>query len=685
MNQQPNGLVVPASSMNSSSPIQRFVIVHWSLAKLSSGKVLGDGASESEVGEEILYHYCHHPSSATAQCAGEQYPVAEPDDQQEVISFVGLCKALYTLPDAICHNVSSTASEDPAQHVVLANCLLTFCPLEQVTGIVAIVQTARATTPSAVRAAVQRSHQLFCMLRGGGIHRRLGAAVGDLLQASGCQYPGMDQLYILRQRERRLESQWTCSSRHDDIEKERIQVQEDIRILLQLLPLSHLKRDLQIHYEDFLGELAVRASVSDSVLRSIVEEIPAPVQQPNGSHILNSTESTLESNQMDPVIEVIRDFLACHENQTKGVSIFYHGCFVTTMQTTGDFERKLASSETASLLLRYMSSFRYQMACAHHGQASRRNSTPRTQRRSLPPWMFSFGDRPLEPLLSQDHATKDCGFLGPPPLAFLSTVDEVNGVVGPYEGSRVWALPVSIADSESVGPTESCYVNARVSLFYCRNYSFLLYLNAPELNLEETCYVETFRGFLHQIGPVLDSDRSQFDDSVSSLETVLVPSSKLPGSGCDVMFVDWRSLSSYLYVAHRNPVDQRKFHLGLKKKFSSSRGTVHSSPPILKPDARDVLPYSLDCRHNLASHLSPNAILAVEDAIEEVRAQSNTGLAFEACTSLSDRWVYVYALDPEELYILFDSKQFITIADVQRCAREIRNQLSNRGCDRGKL
>ena len=93
----------------------------------------------------------------------------------------------------------------------------------------------------------------------------------------------------------------------------------------------------------------------------------------------------------------------------------------------------------------------------------------------------------------------------------------------------------------------------------------------------------------------------------------------------------------------------------------------------------------LDCRYQLASHLSTDTLLAFEDAFDEVQAfqqqsgdDTTTSKCFEMCTLLAKRWVYAFAQNDDydqELYILFDPAFFVTVADVQNAALQIRKEL----------
>ena len=128
-----------------------------------------------------------------------------------------------------------------------------------------------------------------------------------------------------------------------------------------------------------------------------------------------------------------------------------------------------------------------------------------------------------------------------------------------------------------------------------------------------------------------------------------------------------------LFQSHRTEKQQQQ--------QPSSGKNLQTPPP--SGGAANLSTLGLDCRYQLASHLSTDAVLAFEDAFDEVQAfrQSSggdTSKCFEMCTLLAKRWVYAFAQEDghKELYILFDTAFFVTVADVQNAALQIREELS---------
>ena len=664
---------VLTSTPNTGSPIQRLLLVHWTLAELSTGQSLSDGASEAELGEEILYYYQQHGSreSMASDVARD-----ESNRRQEVISFAGLCRALYTLPEAM---GASGGASDRTRDVLLDNCRLTFVPLVDERGlVVAIVQTARPCTPSAVRATIERSHQMFCLLRGGGIHRRLSAkaVAGVPTGSDATRYPGMAELYRVRRQERKIASQ---ARNNPNPLQERKRLQEEICSVYEGLPLSLLRRELRVHYDAFLGELSQLSSVSNgSIFRRIVEEIPAPTLHIDGSRPPCST-SVLQM-QRELLVDAFRDFLCSRANlsdggmpKALGVAIFVHESLVAT-NTVAD--AVLTSSGTTVLLFRYMSSLRCQMLSPRNSQASSRSSTPTRPKKGLSQLMFSLGDR-LDTIDLPLHGSSQArsSYLEPPPLSLLSTLDDTNSFEGPEEGTRVWAVPVTfMRPMEADDLEEEEYTDARVSLYVSGIYSFLLYLNlTPDAEGGDACFVEVFRQFMEHCTKVLDDLNPQVDCSLDNDGTMLPCAPRVEPSGCEVVFVDWNTNSHFVFSEKvDSPERDRRHQLGgLGTMFNGKRANSEQLR-----DANALSIFGLDCRHILASRLTLDSLLALEDAMDSIRSRERD--PFETCTSLSSHWLYAYACNQQEVYLLADATKYVTIADVQRCARGIRDELFSR-------
>ncbi|KAL7563696.1 hypothetical protein ACA910_004097 [Epithemia clementina (nom. ined.)] len=171
-------------------------------------------------------------------------------------------------------------------------------------------------TPQAVAAALKRHHDLFSLLRGGGIHTRMhhpsqnvsaapsssSSSCPQARAASTCVYPGMDRLFRLlsktrkvRERIERLskdldhllsrtslhgESRNDQSNHIDSTIREHEKQLMDLhRWTLQLhesLPLSSLKRDLKQYYDGVFSEWQNVSAMGLAAGRCLVELVPPP-------------------------------------------------------------------------------------------------------------------------------------------------------------------------------------------------------------------------------------------------------------------------------------------------------------------------------------------------------------------------------------------------------------------------
>jgi hypothetical protein len=205
--------------------IERLILLHLNLIELCSTdnkKYLDEDATEVELLEPILYFYSAQSTNSYSQPRPNhnQQTIINNSiglnntntisntgsldisyDVKEAIQFSGLCTALFTLPNVLCPTDDQTTLNSnghlETSVVHLTNCTLVYQPLESQYAsagitkrplIIAVVQISNrinnheqqqhptnfySFTSSAVAAALQRCHELFCLVRGGGIHNRL--------------------------------------------------------------------------------------------------------------------------------------------------------------------------------------------------------------------------------------------------------------------------------------------------------------------------------------------------------------------------------------------------------------------------------------------------------------------------------------------------------------------------------
>lgn len=307
------------------NPVQRLLIVHEGLPDLCGG--IDEGACTAELSEHILYFYdanLHFLNGADENSHATK----------EAVHFAGLSSALRSLPSAL------NGSEDRTTEVHLEKAILIFIPIEEAQNqkVLAVVQVARSlgstsANPFAIQSAIQRCHDLFCILRRGGIHRRL--SIGQYQQTQWARnsesiscaetvemdddepppellfhanleqdslltstyniskkkktikeeddsaFPGMKQLYNLRKEARKLREKLQKTSelltvKRSALEQELEKIDDLIRQLLDILPIQKLRQHLMEHFNEFLVDVGT-ASFAGVAFRCLVDCVPVPI------------------------------------------------------------------------------------------------------------------------------------------------------------------------------------------------------------------------------------------------------------------------------------------------------------------------------------------------------------------------------------------------------------------------
>jgi hypothetical protein len=677
------------------APIQRLLIVHLKLAELSTGKQLDENASTQELCEQILYFHSSTESDPTRSNTTTTQQEKH-SGEEEAIQFTGLCSALYSLPSSI---DPVQAKEDHTREIYLDNCCIVFEPLESNKDmhIVAVAQIARRPphlsgshggTPSAVGAAIQRSHGLFCLLRGGGIHKRLAALAASNANADAnanaetCIYDGMDLLFKLRKQARRIEAKSARLSATDkEMEDELQTIQAELESLMTSLPIRSLREDLRIHYDAFLVDLAQLAEENGGPCRCLVQALPAPIALLSGSHVIASPPSALNPNapQLDHGIQTLLERIGTQQGETLprlfGISTFARGELLFTRMLQSE---SFVSNETACTLMGYLASFRFEMRKQHDRLTNSGGLTPpRTKKQPFRPLAaLSFGTGLDEVQPPERPQTSKEGFLAPPSLSLLCPSDEGHDFGGCQDDDRVWAplidLPLYSCDdfSHDLPP-----IQTRVSLYDSEDLSFLLYILPPSDEQEsDSSYKDLFHKAATQISTILTqiqaSDERQ-SDGCSPLGHVVQMETRQweQPTGCEVVFID-RSKQKLVLFSHLNQeADNNSNRNNERSRFfkSSAQSTQRSNS-------------NFDCRHLLASHLSLDSVLAFEDVMNEVYQNQSAktredSRPIEICTFIPGGWIFANADRGRELYVLFDSKLYVTVADVQKAALQIWREL----------
>ena len=149
--------------------VEKFLIFYPDLPAICGG-TMDESSTMDELTQHVLYFYpgdratCWNMKPEEGDGGGHSAAYAN----DSAVQFLGLCEALLTFPCAFCDD-----QDDRSREVRFGNSTIVFCPLEKGGEILAVVQVSNGSSPLAVRTSIQRSHDMFCLLRGGGILPRL--------------------------------------------------------------------------------------------------------------------------------------------------------------------------------------------------------------------------------------------------------------------------------------------------------------------------------------------------------------------------------------------------------------------------------------------------------------------------------------------------------------------------------
>lgn len=397
--------------------VEKFLIFYPDLPTICEG-TMDESSCLDELTQHVLYFYpgdrgvCWNMEPQDGD--GGIHTAAYANEQ--AVQFLGLCEALLTFPSAFCDD-----QDDRTREVRFGNSTIIFCPLEKDGEILAAVQVSNGSSPLAVRTSIQRSHDMFCLLRGGGILPRLKSSHhipdaerkflaqpsffemfkrsfdidfdnitppessednagfqsdfpqqeaqnpnccgnDECLVNDGCIFPGMKTLYQLRKAMRKKTSSLSKLSslmemKRNTIEEELENVTLNLNKLCSLLPITSIRRDLTTHYDDFLQQ----ASLSNKCL---VEMVPRPIDE-------STCSASLGVPGMDNIRQTISSLLkhSCQGTDTTyphlvAISTFYRGNLLFNQSLLGLKEDSTNSgipNKTASEIMRYMAYYEQRM------------------------------------------------------------------------------------------------------------------------------------------------------------------------------------------------------------------------------------------------------------------------------------------------------------------------------------
>lgn len=738
---------------DSDAPLERLLVVHLKLAQLCTGRDLGESATLDECEEQILYYYHHRHQNTNIVAATE---AAAQSHQQEAVQFLGLCSALYSLPRTLksyCDiQDNDEESGDQTQEVQLDQSTLVFIPLFEATCrgneggrtqqpiLLCVAQISRRKSsgqnshtkggnPPAIRKSIERWHQLFCLLHGGGIHARLSSSANSnatapksVTKATGdCPYPGMDQLFDGLKMLRRLEETIGRSPAPDmDLVLEHESLREELQQFRKTLPVASLRDTLQLHYNAYIEDFALLSKKNGGAGRCLVDLVPAPIPLADGSHALQSLPEKPPPHVSSHLSQALRAMLSetsttnTDEEQKPellAISTFHRGQSLYHHRKDGQCDE---DNPSFSLLMWYLASFTFKIKEQQQSQQAFAAAAPP---RRISHALVSFSDHVSVSgdanVSHEDQQTQGSNeflgsFLCTPPLAMLSTSEQTTPqVLGP-RGENVWAPLVHYSSCRILEATPKSEPECVHCIRYeWKDFSFLFFVSPADGN-----------NSLALQSKALDHSQSYdsiYDDDdgmttlLGSISTALVdaltvaaaqthplerytPDSNLASlrsPGRDIVFIDQSSCESIIMPrpSHETlrsdsaPTSPRRFLqsfwstplIGPQKKKKSSRKADPDQ------ESRAWAAAGLDCRHWLVSHLSQATVLAFDDAINEVscyRQQRSEGITdgeYELLSTVDGGWVYAYADQQDrELYIYLDSRDYVTIADAEKGIQEVR-------------
>jgi hypothetical protein len=632
-------------------PIQRLLIFHQNFAtKCRGGKPFSETSSIEELHEQILFYHRDPRLLQSNSGINDFHSPSTTQEMEEAVQFVGLVTALYHISESLGeadNDDDSAIGNDRTLEVYFGQSTLIFVPLESEFSddIVAVAQVARLSNgaetgssggnPLAVRRSIKSCHRLLCMLHGGGIVNRLGL-------------------------------------------KE---------------PILDIRKDLDMHYNEFLGDLSTSSSRVGCSTRCIVAGVPSPIPHMAGKHIFQAVPVTLTPSACVNIDSSINAILHDVTPSIIGVSTFAKGSLIKTHLHLGGISARVnipknnqnvsIEDESASLIMGYMSS--YELKMNQHSSTDMLESNAQNALLGLKKFTLSLTNADAAQVsqhIGLDYKSRDKErrrFLEPPPPSMMGATELAQSFLQ-QDGSQIWSLsihlPIRLLSNEDKESTT--LLKCHVIMFSYRSFSFLIYLPDDE-------GIATSAIFFDNLAQRLIA-ACIFTIGVNPEMEVISWDKK----GQDIIFVN-RSNGQFALFSDRQAMVNSKNNLSnqasspkrsmfsFKNKsedWSSSPQTIPYSP------TPDWLVLGLDCRHRLGSLLPLDILLAFDDVMNEVALQrkintlsEETGKPVEYCTNMRHGWIYAYALGDRELYAFFDIEIYVTVSDVQSAAQVAREEI----------
>ena len=716
-----------------SSPVERLLVVHFGLRQIATGTSAADEASSlEELALPILYEYT--TTNRAADCSGHTDEITT-TIQNSSIELCNLASALYTLPMSLFPTESEVDNasgyegcpfDETARIVELENATLLFQPIEDQenegteSNIVLVIQLSKqrqktrtrqdssvsqirhaAVTPQAVATAFRRHHELFCLLRGGGIHSRLKEEPKDgpreTSSGTSCLYPGMDQLFQLTAKTRKLkdrmerlakthgnrrteedEATTTGDANEKSMKESEQQLFELNRFkhrLLESLPITLLRQALKVHYDGFLSEWQSTCFVEGG--RCMVEWTPSPLPQQLPSEFVSVQDTDKVESLRQAMARFMSEISSTASCPIASVSMFLMDNPTHLWTLDGRTKANYPSGMSGiSLLLSYMTQIQARALTTVS------NSRSTDKNRSSVGWsIWSIAAGPASPTHSAPNDPSPMNrvergsFVAPPPLSLfgvgeesivqvlefslssleLTEIDdeeeESNKALGRHQADpnrfRVWAPTVQgLWDDAKRTSHRMCLYQWDDTL------QLLFFLSIPP-DSEDQDYFDALLRVLNSFLQSTLLDLFGWDKKDGWLER-----RTWKEEGQDILMINRTTnqviLCSNKRSSHPRRSKERQTISSSKPNGANNRSTATASPllPSLH-STQSINMYSqrrhlggCDIRHELASQVgSLDTLLAVEEAMMELSSCGDDVVdplrtCKELCTALPRHWVW---------------------------------------------
>ena len=689
---------------NESRVIEWALLIHFGLKEIATGDAVADeAASMEEMAVPILYHYSstQQPSSETVHHRDDE----RNDSFDGIVALANLAQALYTLPSNILSSNASSDSSLSSRQVNMGKSTMIFQPVEvnqlgngNLVWVIQIPSNTmgssansidkttpqaspgsvkkplrrRSTTPQALAKAWARQHELFVILRGGGVHTLLQQHkpedFGIKNKSSQCLYSGMDQLYTILKQNRKLQQQikrMTQSTQNDISDDDVASLQQRLEELqgnltMYYRPLYQLRKALNQHFSNWIDDYWQQ----DGSGRCVVEYIPQPRFHQHCARIphpdaVESTRLTLRQffRSQGPSAPSRLNLLQFFQPKDstlrlQSVASFGPESHLWTV-SEGDIQ---IERHTIFLLYSYMSRVLEEM---EHNQSNA---------------LSNSSTSPSKILFDHHAASKSAivslqGFVTPPPMSlFDADTTEVDFLEftqdDPQTVCRVWAprVHVPLQQPEGEEAPDSHLLKCRACLFQLYSIQLLVFLSDDEENSNDNGRMAHLNQFLH-----------------ATLSTYSSPEcwqQRTPWTepGQDILYVNTSKNRVYVYNA---AVEEKTKHVrnGTPRKdrfFSSSINADQQNVQGTSPGR--ISETMLDARHLWVCRLkSLDTLLAIEDAM--LHFQKTDSSSISTYLSTSQQWMYAIQQADEQLYIVLDASLYVTVADMEAAVERIRNAL----------